>query len=484
MAMAILIPCAGGVPAQGVAVTNSPPLKALEEVAETPPIIVNTFYEWPLEWRTSVNETNVAALLREISTNLVPACVAAGTKPFLWIDDGYQATNRVAGTALGYNTNFFPDGLAALVNWIHASNCLAGVYTSFGTRSCLGLPGTTEADVFNDVVCWAGMGFDGLKVDDCTACWDGVPGSLDSYTLTKLNLFASAIQISGRPMVLDCNSPESPVERHTPIVANIWQQNSGVAPSADIVPGIDNLTLTSNVCLLAGTVDARLITKGHYPRWGAVFYPQGSGGVQAYLIMSAMVPSPIQMSGWSSGQWAVVSNVDLLSIHQDAAVLPGSMLSSNNSSEVWVRPLHDVGSGMSAVAFFNFSSAATNLGVAWSQLGLSSTAAATVYDCIHHTNAGTFSGGFTNPISGASSQLFSITQPPPLMITAWLQTNGVIAFAWNATTGRTYQVQYLTDPAQSNWHHLTSVVAGDITACATDVIGPDPQRFYRVVLLP
>ena len=63
------------------------------------------------------------------------------------------------------------------------------------------------------------------------------------------------------------------------------------------------------------------------------------------------------------------------------------------------------------------------------------------------------------------------------------KTNGTLNFTWNALTGLVYQVQYKTNLLQTNWINLGSVItATNFTATATNLIGPDPQRFYRLQL--
>jgi hypothetical protein len=82
-----------------------------------------------------------------------------------------------------------------------------------------------------------------------------------------------------------------------------------------------------------------------------------------------------------------------------------------------------------------------------------------------------------------SLQLPAPTAPP--IISSLTQTNGTVAFTWSGNPGSSYQVQYKTDAASSNWSNLGGVlVATNETLSAADVIGTNTQRFYRIVLLP
>jgi len=70
----------------------------------------------------------------------------------------------------------------------------------------------------------------------------------------------------------------------------------------------------------------------------------------------------------------------------------------------------------------------------------------------------------------------------PLYFTM-MNTNSAIQLSWNAVTGLVYQVQYKTNLFQTNWINLGAAitVTNTITTTIPDVIGADPQRFYRVL---
>ncbi|PWU20431.1 MAG: hypothetical protein C5B50_03945 [Verrucomicrobia bacterium] len=60
-----------------------------------------------------------------------------------------------------------------------------------------------------------------------------------------------------------------------------------------------------------------------------------------------------------------------------------------------------------------------------------------------------------------------------------------IRFTWSSVFGRTYQVQYETNINSAAWINLGGpITATGPTTSASDAIGPDAQRYYRVGLLP
>jgi len=63
-------------------------------------------------------------------------------------------------------------------------------------------------------------------------------------------------------------------------------------------------------------------------------------------------------------------------------------------------------------------------------------------------------------------------------------TGNTFAFSWNAVPGGIYQLQYKTNLLQTNWLFDSVITAADYTASVTNPIGPDPQRFYRLMVSP
>ena len=107
-------------------------------------------------------------------------------------------------------------------------------------------------------------------------------------------------------------------------------------------------------------------------------------------------------------------------------------------------------------------------------------------------NARLFSGGlddvavFNTALSSNQVRLlYSAAFATPPVFTSVNRTGNTLNLSWSALSGRTYQVQYLTNLAQSNWINLGgTVVATNSIVTTTDSPEPDHQRFYRVSLMP
>jgi uncharacterized repeat protein (TIGR03803 family) len=77
-----------------------------------------------------------------------------------------------------------------------------------------------------------------------------------------------------------------------------------------------------------------------------------------------------------------------------------------------------------------------------------------------------------------------IDNTPPVIQTV-TQTDGTLTLSWSAMPWQTYQVQFTTDPSQTNWNILgNAITTTNALATACDAIGPETQRFYRVLIVP
>jgi hypothetical protein len=81
--------------------------------------------------------------------------------------------------------------------------------------------------------------------------------------------------------------------------------------------------------------------------------------------------------------------------------------------------------------------------------------------------------------------LYSAAFATPPVFTTVNRSGNSLNLSWSSLTGRTYQVQFRTNLAQSGWSNVGGMVlATNSIATTTDSPGTDRQRFYRVLLEP
>jgi uncharacterized repeat protein (TIGR03803 family) len=92
--------------------------------------------------------------------------------------------------------------------------------------------------------------------------------------------------------------------------------------------------------------------------------------------------------------------------------------------------------------------------------------------------------GVTSAGGEAGNGTFFSFSPPPVFQTL-IRHGQTLTLAWSAVAGQIYQLQYTTNLALTNWNTFGyPLVATNGTSSISDTIGPDPQRFYRVVQSP
>lgn len=99
---------------------------------------------------------------------------------------------------------------------------------------------------------------------------------------------------------------------------------------------------------------------------------------------------------------------------------------------------------------------------------------------------GNFYGTTTHGGTNGYGTVFrlSVIVPPPSFLTVE-ETGATLTMTWSATVGQTYQMLFETNLDQAIWNNLnSSLTATDPTMTTFDAIGPDQQRFYRILLLP
>jgi uncharacterized repeat protein (TIGR03803 family) len=100
-------------------------------------------------------------------------------------------------------------------------------------------------------------------------------------------------------------------------------------------------------------------------------------------------------------------------------------------------------------------------------------------------SAGAYSVIVSNALGSVTSAGAGLAVISPPVFQKVSQTNGTLTLTWSAKTWARYQLQYKSDLSSPHWINLgNDIVATNDTVSASDALGSDAQRFYRVVLLP
>ncbi|UYV75358.1 hypothetical protein LAZ67_12003603 [Cordylochernes scorpioides] len=115
------------------------------------------------------------------------------------IDDCWMAPSRSDRGILMADPLRFPRGIKFLADYMHARGLKLGIYADFGSRTCMGFPGTRLQDMERDVATFTSWGVDMIKMDGCHTH----PNNIESGYLRMGQL----LNKTGRPVVFSCSWP-------------------------------------------------------------------------------------------------------------------------------------------------------------------------------------------------------------------------------------------------------------------------------------
>jgi uncharacterized repeat protein (TIGR03803 family) len=93
-------------------------------------------------------------------------------------------------------------------------------------------------------------------------------------------------------------------------------------------------------------------------------------------------------------------------------------------------------------------------------------------------------GGITNGSPTGYGTIFKLKILPTPLLQSPTRRGDQVTFSWDTVPGETYELQYVLDLSQTNWHNLVTTNATQYTTTVSDSIASDLQRYYRLVVLP
>jgi len=143
------------------------------------------------------------------------------------------------------------------------------------------------------------------------------------------------------------------------------------------------------------------------------------------------------------------------------------------------------GTNIDLHASFNLNNGGEAIGL-FAADGITPISTVTFDSQFQNVSAGRFPDGSTNAAYFMTNftPRAANTLTAPMILAALAVNSGVATLQWNATVGRTYQVEFADDLAPPSWTRSgTNILATNATASATDTVGTNAQRFYRVRLM-
>jgi alpha-galactosidase len=301
-----------------------------------------------------------ANVLQQASVLLTSGLKSEGYR-YIWLDVGWWHGQRSHSGQILVNSAQWPHGMRWLTSTLHAAGFLVGLYTDAGREGCGGSHQGSYGHYQQDVNTFAAWGFDAVKVDFC----GGIRMHLNPRSAYTSFHEAILHNSSRRAMLLSiCDFPEpgqvdgepafanSAFSSYTfgPRVGNSWRTDTDVGS-----PGyVTFQTVLRN--LDADATHPEAAGPGHWNDPDYLGPDQGLSTAQftTQFGMWAILAAPLMVSdnltSITAESLQTISNREVIAIDQDPDGIQGTLLSSSQEGQVWVKPLSD---GSRAIALLN-----------------------------------------------------------------------------------------------------------------------------------
>jgi len=325
-----------------------------EGLAMTPPMGWNS-------WNTFA--TNIdEKLVKETADIMVSSGMAAAGYNYIVLDDGWMTKERDANGDLVPDPAKFPNGMKAVVDYVHSKGLKFGLYNCAGTQTCAGYPGTRGYE-YQDARFYAKLEIDFLKYDWCNTKGITAP---EAYTT-----MSNALKTAGRPIVFSlCEwGDNQPWEWGKP-VGNLWRISGDIYPCFDCeFKHPENWSSWGFMKIAEMRKDIRKYSgPDHWNDFDMMEVGNEMNDTEdkAHFAIWCMLSSPLVAGNdfrkMSKETLAILTNKELIAVDQDKLGIQGFKYSAEDGVEVWVKPLSD---GNWAVTFLNRSDVARKINFDW-----------------------------------------------------------------------------------------------------------------------
>ncbi|MBF4518002.1 glycoside hydrolase family 27 protein [Flavobacterium sp. ANB] len=326
-----------------------------EGLAMTPPMGWNSWNTFG----TSIDEK----LVKETADIMVSSGMAAAGYKYIVLDDGWMTRERDVNGDLVPDPVKFPNGMKAVIDYVHNKGLKFGLYNCAGTQTCAGYPGTRGYE-YQDARFYAKLGIDFLKYDWCNTKGITAP---EAYTT-----MSNALKTAGRPIVFSlCEwGDNQPWEWGKPI-GNLWRISGDIYPCFDCEFKHEegNWSSWGFMKIVEMRKDIRKYSgPDHWNDFDMMEVGNEMNDIEdkSHFSMWCMMASPLVAGNdfrkMSKETLAILTNKELIAINQDKLGIQGFKYAAEDGLEVWLKPLSD---GNWAVTFLNRSDVAKKINFDW-----------------------------------------------------------------------------------------------------------------------
>ena len=356
-------------------------------------------------WNTFALNINEALIRQQADAMHTSGLQAAGYR-YVNIDDGYW-DGRGADGHLRLNTQRFPGGMRALVDYIHSLGLKAGIYSDAGDNTCgsgnrhawglgVGLAGHEAEDCqlyFRD---WD---FDFIKVDYC----GGAHMRLDERE--QYTRIAEAIRGCGKKDVVYNMCRWAFPGTWGADVADSWRTTGDIYDAWQSVRAI----VAENLCLSAYCHDGHYNDMDMLEVGRSMTQEEDRTHFGLWCIMASPLLIGCDMATIRPEALELLCNRDLIALNQDRLHLQAYVAAKLGECYLLVKDIKRLGGRERAFAIYNPTDTEQHVSFPWRTLDMADPVK--VHDCYTHTDFPPISGQFTARVPAHGTHIYTARTP-------------------------------------------------------------------------
>lgn len=309
-------------------------------IALTPPMGWNSWNKFGCD----VNEQ----LLRDAADAMVSSGMKDAGYVYIVVDDCWHGQRDSLGF-IHPDSEHFPSGMKALIDYIHSKGLKFGIYSCAGNRTCAGRP-ASRGHEYQDALMYAQWGVDYLKYDWCDS--EGL-NAVGAYTTMRDALYAAK-----RPVVFSlCEWGTNKPWLWAGNVGHLWRTTGDISAVFD--GEMNHGTWSSWGVMKILDLQEGLRQYAGPDHWNDPDMLEVGNGMttsedRAHFSMWCMLAAPLMagndMKNMSKETRDILTNREVIAVNQDPLGVQGWKYAAKDSLETWFKPLDG---GDWAVCFLN-----------------------------------------------------------------------------------------------------------------------------------
>lgn len=332
------------------------------------------------------------------------------------VDPLFEGPIRAPDSTILTNKKF-PD-MKALGDYIHGKGLKFGIYSGPGPTTCQRLTASWHNEV-KDFRTFADWGVDYLKYDWCSYSSVLAPGETNQQLPVlerPYQVGRAALDQAGRDIVYSlCQYGWGNVWEwgaEPDIAGNSWRTTGDITDTWESMAGIGFQQVGHSKYASPGHWnDPDMLVIGKVG-WGPRLRDSRLTPNEQYVHITlwTLLASPLllgnDLTQMDDFELNLVTNDEVLAVHQDPLGKPADRISKKDMLEVWARPLAD---GSLAVGLFNRDEMDMKVSVSWSDLGITGKHA--VRDLWRQKDLGVFDGEFSSVVPRHGTVFVKVGSP-------------------------------------------------------------------------